>query len=260
MCPDAILYLARYDIFPPVPLSPADKTKTIEAFFSKTGPTYDSVVHYFTLGIDRLWKKRMEAALPPHPRRILDLACGTGILTLAIARAYPQCHVVGVDISDGYLGIAKAKARGIDNVVFIRQRAEDFVSELPFDAVCASYLPKYAVLDRLIPSIASMLSPGGRVILHDFTYPTDLFLKWLFEGYMKLIGPIGGWCYPEWKEVLRDLPGVIRETTWVSETVEAMDRAGLDDIYVRSLTLQGAALITAERKREPNPSRYFKGE
>ncbi len=234
---------------PSVLLSPADKAKTIEAFFLKTGPTYDPVVHYFTLGIDRLWKRQMQAALPPAPRRILDLACGTGILTLAMARAHPQCHVVGVDVSAGYLGIAKEKARGLSNVVFIHQRAEDFVSEAPFDAITASYLPKYAELGRLIPNITQMLSPGGRVIFHDFTYPTNPLLKPLFEGYMKLIGPIGGWLYPEWKGVLQALPGVIRETNWVAETAETMARCGLNDVRVTPLTLQGAALVTAVSPR-----------
>jgi len=225
-----------------------DKAEIIERFFSQTGPSYDAVVHYFTLGIDRRWKQRILAALPPAPRRILDLACGTGILTFAIARAHPGCHVVGVDISRSYLDVAEAKAARSDRVTFVHQPAEAFVSDLPFDAVTASYLPKYADLDRLIPQIAAMLVPGGVVILHDFTYPTHPLLQHLFHLYFKAIQIIGGTIYPEWKETLRELPEVIRTTTWVEESIAAMRRSNLCDIHVASLTLQGAALITARRK------------
>ncbi len=226
-----------------------DKPEIIERFFARTGPSYDAVVNYFTLGIDRRWKRRMLAALPPAPRRVLDLACGTGILTFAIARAHPDCHVVGVDISRGYLDVAQAKAVGFDRVTFVHQPAEAFVSEQPFDAVTASYLPKYADLNRLIPQVASMLAPGGVVIFHDFTYPKNPLLQRLFHLYFKMIPFIGGCIYPEWNETLRELPEVIRTATWMPETVAAMQRSGLRDIQVTSLTLQGAALITARKGR-----------
>lgn len=226
-----------------------DKAAIVERFFARTGPSYDAVVRYFTLGIDWRWKRRILAALPPTPRRVLDLACGTGILTFAIARAYPDCRVVGVDISRGYLDVAEAKAARSDRVTFVHQLAETFVSDQPFDAVTASYLPKYADLDRLIPQIAAMLVPGGVVILHDFTYPTHSLLQQIFRLYFRWIPSIGGHFYPEWEETLRELPEVIRTTTWVAESVAAMRRSGLRDIQVTSLTLQGAALITARKER-----------
>ena len=229
-----------------------DAARTIERFFSETGPTYDQVVSLFTLGIDRFWKKKMLAALPAAPMRVLDLACGTGILTFAIAAKYPQCHVTGVDISRGYLDVARAKAAATmqDNVTLLHQRAEDFKSVLPFDAVTASYLPKYADLDRLIGNVSAMLLPGGVVIFHDFTYPTYRLLQKTFAYYFKILQVLGSAWYPEWKAVFFDLPEVIRKTDWVSEGVVAMKRHGLDDIRVTSLTLQGAALITA---RKPLP-------
>ena len=226
-----------------------DKSEIIERFFARTGPSYDAVVNYFTLGIDRRWKRRMLAALPPAPRRVLDLACGTGILTFAIARAHPDCQVVGVDISRGYLDVAEAKAGRPDQVTFIHQPAEAFVSDQPFDAVTASYLPKYADLNRLIPQIAAMLAPGGVVIFHDFTYPANRLLQRIFHFYFNVIPLIGGRIYPEWNETLRELPEVIRTTNWVAESVAAMQRSGLCDIQVASLTLQGAALITARKER-----------
>jgi hypothetical protein len=55
----------------------------VERFFEGTGPSYDFMVNAATLGIDRLWKRRLVDLIPSNPARVLDLACGTGISTLA---------------------------------------------------------------------------------------------------------------------------------------------------------------------------------
>jgi demethylmenaquinone methyltransferase/2-methoxy-6-polyprenyl-1,4-benzoquinol methylase len=92
-----------------------------------------------------------------------------------------------------------------------------------------------------------MLAPGGMLIFHDFSYPTHPVLKWTFEAYFKLLPPIGGWRWPEWKEVLHELPDVIRKTTWISDLTSIMRREGYSEIKVESLTLQGSTLVTGKR-------------
>jgi demethylmenaquinone methyltransferase/2-methoxy-6-polyprenyl-1,4-benzoquinol methylase len=222
------------------------KTEWIEKFFSNTGKSYDSVVNVFTLGIDSLWKKKIIKKLSA-PKKVLDLACGTGILTMAIAKRFPKCEVTGVDISPDYLEVAWRKAfkHKIKNASFILSSAEDFTACSPFDAVTASYLAKYADIPLLIKNLSSMIAPGGSIIFHDFTYPKSPFLQSLFEGYFKLISPVGRFLYPEWKEVFCELPNVIRETKWVLEITEALKKEGFRDIQVESLTCEGSAIVSA---------------
>ncbi len=225
----------------------SDRTNLIEAFFSKTGPTYETVVHLFTLGIDRIWKKKILLSIPYPPKRALDLACGTGLLTFEIARTYADCKITGVDISESYLDVARKKSVQCPRVRLIHQRAEDFLSDERFDVITASYLPKYADLDRLFRHIALLLAPGGAVILHDFTYPTHPLLQKLFEGYMTLVAFLGGGLFPEWKPVLQQLPHVIRKTRWMEDSLEAIARHGFCEVQVTSLTLQGSAMIVARK-------------
>jgi demethylmenaquinone methyltransferase/2-methoxy-6-polyprenyl-1,4-benzoquinol methylase len=66
-----------------------------------------------TLGIDRRWKRRIVELLPPQPSAVLDLACGTGISTLAVADRYPYCRVVGVELREEYL--ERARLAILDN-------------------------------------------------------------------------------------------------------------------------------------------------
>ncbi len=225
-----------------------EKKAWIERFFNDTGPTYDEVVHLFTLGIDRLWKKKIIAELS-SPKNLLDLACGTGILSFAIHEKYPDSKITGVDITEGYLAVArqKAKALPVNNISFIRSPAEAYVSEERYDAVTTSYLPKYTDLPRLIRNLNKMMVPGGKIIFHDFTYPGNRLLQWIFKAYFVCIGPVGGWWYPEWRQVLKELPKVIEKTAWVSELTGALADEGFIDIKVESLTLQGAALVTGRK-------------
>jgi len=62
------------------------KLAVVYRFFSGTGFSYDRVATLCTWGFDRYWKRRIIAAIPSGSARILDQACGTGILTLQIAR------------------------------------------------------------------------------------------------------------------------------------------------------------------------------
>jgi demethylmenaquinone methyltransferase/2-methoxy-6-polyprenyl-1,4-benzoquinol methylase len=226
-----------------------EKRAWAEQFFEKTGSTYDQVVDHCTFRIDRRWKKKIIGKIPAAPRKILDLACGTGLLTFAIARKFPDAQIFGVDLTKGYLEIARKKAEAlrIGNVTFIHSAAEEFVSADRFDACVTSYLPKYADLGLLIPNLSRTLSSDGALIFHDFTYPTHPLLQWTFEAYFKLLPPIGGLRWPEWKETFYELPNVIRKTDWISELTAAMLREGFREIKVESLTLQGSALVTGKR-------------
>ncbi len=231
-----------------------EKRGWIERFFKETGTSYDDVVHRFTFGIDRLWKKKILSKMQA-PRNVLDLACGTGILTFGILEKFPQCHVTGVDITEGYLQVARSKTRekGIQNVTFIHSAAEEYLSDERYDVVTSSYLPKYADIPKLIRHLNQMLEPGGIIILHDFTYPSSKMLQKTFELYFKCAQPVGAWAYPEWKHVLLELPEVIRKSNWVEELTQALRNEGLVNIQVESLTLQGAALVTAVKPPHSEP-------
>ncbi|MER3602718.1 MAG: hypothetical protein C4298_02000, partial [Thermus sp.] len=80
--------------------------------FSEIAPRYDLLNRLLSLGQDQAWRKRAVAlALARNPRRVLDLATGTGDLALAIKRARPEAEVVGVDFAPAMLELARRKAK-----------------------------------------------------------------------------------------------------------------------------------------------------
>ncbi len=216
-------------------------------FFSGTGPTYDRIVRLCTLGFDGLWKKKILAEIPEGSSRILDQACGTGILTFQIAERFPLCQVTGVDMTEEYLEIARGKLRSrkMKNVEFISGRAEDILLASSFDCITSSYLGKYADLERLISNIRKMLRPGGTLIMHDFTYPAGHSFSRLWESYFRILQIGGGWRYPQWKIVFYELPGFLRQTRWVEELVQTLRANSFREIRVQSLTFGTSAIATA---------------
>ena len=86
------------------------RTALAERFFSGNSATYEHIASISTLGLDRLWKRKILNKIPQNPTQIIDQACGTGLLTFKIARRFPLCRIVGVDLQDEYFAIAKKKA------------------------------------------------------------------------------------------------------------------------------------------------------
>src|SRR4051812_13176070 len=159
----------------------------VEQFFDGTGASYDAMVNWATLGIDRLWKRRIVDEIPRKARRVLDLACGTGISTFAIARAFPGVEVVGVELREEYLSRAREKLHGQPTVRFVLSRAEDYRCDIPFDCIASSYLAKYADLPRLIDANRAMLAPGGVLLMHDFTLPPVAWLRAVWRAYFAIM-------------------------------------------------------------------------
>ena len=228
---------------------PQAKLELVQAFFSDTGSSYDRVVNLATFGIDRWWKRRIVDTLPPNPQRVLDLACGTGILTLAIAHRFPRCQVVGVELREEYLIFARAKIEklGLTNVELVRVRAEDYQSSQPFDCIVSSYLAKYAEIDRLIRHSRQMLKDDGLVLMHDFTFPPGRVLVGIWRAYFKLLQWVGTPFLPAWREIFFGLPQLIEHTRWTTELISVLDAHHFGEIRTVNLTAYGSAIVTARK-------------
>ena len=230
-------------------MSQNPKVELVHRFFTGTGPTYDYMVNLSTLGFDRWWKKKILKKIPEDSIRIMDQACGTGILTFQIAHKFPRARVIGVELRDEYLNIAieKAQAMKLSNVEFILGRAEDVLLEESFDCITSSYLAKYAELGILVPHIKKMLSVGGVLIMHDFTYPPHGSFVRLWRFYFTLLQKVGSWMVPQWKTIFYGLPELLRETGWVAELARCLRENSFADIRIESLTWSTSTIVTAWR-------------
>ncbi len=216
----------------------------VPIFFTNTANSYDKIVYWTTFGEDNAWKNKILKQLSSE-KTVLDLACGTGILTKLIADKIPQSTIIGLDITKNYIEKAKEKLKSYKNISFIIQDAEKVNLGRKFDCITASYLPKYCISDVLVKNCIEHLNIGGKIILHDFTYPKNKFIRKMWNFYFDILYLVG-FFIPDWKKVFVSLPNLIRTTDWVTEYEKAMKKNGLK-VYKQDLTFGTSTIIVGTK-------------
>ncbi len=212
----------------------------VPAFFNDTADTYEKVVATTTFGKDRYWKKEILKEIS-QGNVFLDLACGTGILTRMIATKFTNAKIVGIDITKSYLETAKRNSKNYTNISFILQDAESLNLDMKFDCIVSSYIPKYCDAEILIQRCFNHLNPGGKIILHDFTYPKNIFIRKFWNMYFKILHLVG-FFLPSWKESMIGLPKLIRSSSWLENYQNQMKQYNFK-IKLKNLTLDSSAIL-----------------
>ena len=225
-------------------------SELVARFFNGTGKSYNQVVHLGTLGLDIYWKKKIYSKITNQPSAILDLACGTGIVTFGLQHRFPRARIVGVDVTADYLEIARqrAKDQGLANVEFILSDAETVKLSESFDCITSSYIPKYVNAERLLANLSPHLRFGGLFVVHDFAYPKNRIARSVWEGYNKILNAVGRRLFPDWQTVLDyELTNLIRTSKWIDEFAKALSENQYANIEVEYLSFGSAAVLTARK-------------
>ena len=217
----------------------------VPKFFENTAYSYDKIVNLTTFGKDKYWKKEIIIKIP-NCESILDLACGTGILTFQIAKKLPEAKILGVDITKSYLEVAKTKLEPRHKISFLCEDAEKLDLDQKFDCITSSYIPKYCKAEVLIKTCLKHLNPGGKIILHDFAYPKNRIIRSLWNLYF-IVLRLAGYLVPNWKDVFEDLPKLIKETRWIDDYANTMKKNGLE-VDIQSLTAYTSCILIGIKK------------
>ncbi len=171
--------------------------------FTAVPPRYDLINRIITLGQDRRWRRRAAlTCLDTRPQRVLDLGCGTGDLTINLARlAKKDTEIIGLDYSLPMLSRAWQKAvRAVvaDKVTFIHGEA----AHLPFpgayfDAAAISFAFRNLTYKNPLgplhlAEVIRVLRPGGRYIIVESSQPENRIVKAFFHLYLRaFVRPVG---------------------------------------------------------------------
>jgi len=220
----------------------------VETLFHGTGTSYDEMVHFATWGRDKEWKEDL-LSMVKEPRRILDLASGTGILSLEMARRF-DCHITGVELREEYCAEARANAvaAGIEDVRFFVSPAEHFTIDETFDHITSCYIPKYIKsLDVLIGNLVTMLEPGGQILMQDFAYPEKEMWQTLYHNHFKRMIKKAKAEAPGWLTMFEGLPQVIIDSTWKHDLAAAMSKHGLVDVHIKDQSFGMSAIVSGRK-------------
>ena len=179
-----------------VPYKEEDKSKKeqVADMFNNISPKYDLLNHTLSLGIDIVWRKKAVRLLKPfQPKSILDIATGTGDFAVEASRLKPD-EIVGVDISEGMLevGREKMKKKNLDGLIKMEVGDSENLQfeDNKFDAVIVAFgVRNFENLKKGLSEMYRVTSPGGHVMIIEFSKPGRFPVKQLYNFYFKTILP-----------------------------------------------------------------------
>lgn len=159
-----------------------------EQLFNEIAPRYDFITRALSFWSDASWKRDLIAALPALKNPFcLDLACGTGDIALKLAEKYPHGRIVGLDITEPMLALARARNTNA-HVDFVNQDMAclDFAPDSA-DIISGGYALRNAPdLGKTLDGIHRVLKPDGVAAFLDFSKPTDRLAQLLEYWLLKI--------------------------------------------------------------------------
>lgn len=116
------------------------KKQQVATMFNNVAGTYDFLNHFFSVGIDKLWRRKLVKLIgKTKPKMILDVATGTADLAIAETRLNPT-KIIGVDISEKMLDVGREKIKSYPCIELQLGDSENLqFPENTFDAVSVSF-------------------------------------------------------------------------------------------------------------------------
>lgn len=167
----------------------------VKALFDRIAGRYDFINDVQSMGLHRLWKRQVIRLAEVRPGdRALDLCCGTGDVTFALARA--GAVATGLDFTQAMLdeAVRRRPGEGVAGVTFLQGDALNLpFADASFEVVTISYgLRNLADFERGLREIHRVLVPGGRLVVLDFGKPNLGLWRWCYFTYLRLCVPVYG--------------------------------------------------------------------
>ena len=235
-----------------MPPSESERKQHALEMFEQLPAHYDELGAALSFFQDPRWRKAAVEAVAARPEdRVLDVACGTGLVSKALVERW-GCRVVGLDQSAAMLGRAREKVAASTRLAGRIELVEGEAESLPFadaefDHLTFTYLLRY-VDDpaATLTELARVVKPGGRISSLEFCLPRGLSLApWRLYTRVGLpaLGRIDsrGW-FEAGRFLGPSIEGFYRSYP-LARQVELWRAAGIGDVKVRRMSLGGGVVI-----------------
>lgn len=242
-----------HDPIVPAQNSSLSKKEQVAQMFNGISLRYDFLNRFLSAGIDVRWRKKALATLAGKPiRHMLDVATGTADLAiLALKKLNPE-QITGIDISEGMLSVGREKIKkgGWDNQIRLITGDSEAIPfpDQTFDAVTVSFgVRNFENLEQGLREIRRVLTPGGRLVVLEFSRPTAVPVRWAYTFYMKYLTPLLGKVFSGSREAYSYLDRSIRHFPEGQAFCDVLALTGYQNIGCRRLSFGICSIYTAEK-------------
>lgn len=229
------------------------KKDQVEQMFDNIAPSYDPLNHILSLGIDRSWRNTAIRWLKPFkPQRVLDIATGTGDFAILAARKLTPKQLLGVDISEGMMQIARQKVDKEGLAGTISFQKEDCLhlslADNSFEAAIIAFgVRNFEDLDASLKEIHRVLTPEGHLVILELSTPVQFPMKQLFGIYSRIVLPTIGKMISKDSSAYTYLPQTIKAFPQGEVMQKILEKAGFHEVKFRRLTMGICTLYMAAK-------------
>jgi demethylmenaquinone methyltransferase/2-methoxy-6-polyprenyl-1,4-benzoquinol methylase len=218
--------------------------------FSGIARKYDLLNHLLSLNVDKSWRRKVRAeiatVLANENATVLDVACGTGDLSLELQRA-SKARIVGTDFCRPMLAIAQQKSE--DSIPYLEADAMDLpFGDGQFDAVTIAFgLRNLPNVPRGLAELFRIVKPGGKLVVLEFSSPIVPGFRQVFNFYFSQVLPRVGGLVSGSRAAYTYLPDSVSKFPDQKRLAALFEQTGFTDVRFRNLTGGIAAIHVGRR-------------
>lgn len=222
----------------------------VGAMFDSIAWRYDFLNHFLSFGIDLYWRKkaiRSVSDIFTNPR-IIDVATGTGDLAIEAMKLNPY-KISGIDISRQMLVIGNEKIfrKGLSSKIELNYGDSeniDFPDNIFNIAMSAFGVRNFSNTLKGLSEMYRVLSPGGIIMVLEFSRPKTFLFRQLYYFYFLNILPFFGRLFSKDKSAYRYLPDTVMKFPDNEDFIKLLKIAGFKDVKQERLTFGVASIYT----------------
>jgi len=228
------------------------KKERVVVMFNRIARYYDFLNHFLSLSLDKTWRKKaIDQLTEDKPKVILDVATGTADLAIEALRLNPD-KIIGIDISDKMLELAKEKIdkRGLSNKIHVQKGDSENLpfAEGSFDAVTVAFgVRNFENLAKGLSEMSRVIRKGGMVVILEFSRPRKSPFKQLFRFYFNNILPFIGKVVSRDNKAYRYLPESVKEFPDGTDFINMLKKAGFSSPEYKPLSFGICTIYTGKK-------------
>jgi len=231
-----------HDEVVPYQHSQLDKKEQVADMFNSIAYRYDFMNRFLSAGIDVQWRKKAIKQLQQlAPKKILDVATGTGDVAILAYRMLQPEKIIGIDISEGMLELGKQKIEKLalgDKISLQKGDSEVILFENDnFDAITVAFgVRNFQRLEKGLKEMHRVLRPGGKLVILEFSKSDNRLLSGLFNFYMNVVTPFIGKLFAKNRSAYKYLNDSVQAFPEGQTFLNIMHEAGFTQTYLKTLS------------------------
>lgn len=232
--------------------SPEEKKEQVAQMFNNIAGRYDLLNTLLSAGTHRGWRKKCVRLLrDKQPKTILDVATGTGDFAIECVKLSPE-KIIGIDISDGMMEVGRQKLKklGLDKLITLENGNAETVAfaDNTFDAIVVGFgVRNFQNLEKGLTNLHRVLKPGGQLIVLEFSYPTNWFVKGFYNFYFSNITPLIGKLFSQDKRAYSYLTESVKAFPNNERFVDILNSLQFKKTSYHTLSFGIAAIYSGEK-------------